>query len=198
MGLMRRVLDLLVPPGAAWLLPGGAGDLADGLADTLERPRTFARSALAETLPYTATDMLEEWHEALGQAYDPTQTLTAQRTKLDAIMTATGGVKINDLNNQLHKELPNVDVEEISVSAEVGEAECGVAECAGVDGDIDPFRYIVTGTVDNDDEAARCQAILAHFAPLHLVPYSELVILTDSATAEVGLAVAGLAETAST
>ncbi len=179
MGVIRRALELLLPRGHAWLLPAGTGQLVDGLADTLDRPRVFARGALAEVSPATATDMLPEWHAALGQRYDPTQTLEAQRRKLEAIVTSQGGVTPNQLNAQMHKELPGVDFVEIvetDTTAVCGVGEVGLAECGSVlEGtEFNPFIYEVTGTVDNDTEAARVIAVIAHFAPLHLMPISSL------------------------
>lgn len=202
MELMGRVLRLLFPPGSAWQLPGALGDLVDGLADSLKRMRDFLHDALAEMIPYTATDMLEEWHEALGQKYDPTQTIADQRTKLDAIMSAVGNTTLNQLNTQMHKELPDVDISEIyeeDTTAECGVGETGVAECAStLEGEeVNPYLYRVEGEVEDDVEAARVAAVLEHFAPLHLAPLSDLVILTDTGTAECGIATVGIAETGS-
>lgn len=199
MGLMQRALRLLFPPGSAWRLLGILDDFVDGLADTLERPRTFLRSCLDEIMPYTATFMLEEWHEALDQKYDPTQTLQKQRIMLDAIQTAVGNSTLNQLNIQMHKEMPDVDVSEIieeDTTSECGVAECGIAECAStLEGpEINPYLYRVEGEVEDNFNAARIAAVLEHFAPLHLVPLSKLVILSDSGTSECGIAECGIAE----
>lgn len=203
MGIVRRALEILLPRGHAWRLPASTASLIDGLADTLDRPRVFAQGALVEAHPGTATAMLPEWHAALGQRYDATQTVEAQRRKLSAILSAQGGVTLNQLNEQMHKELPQVDFEEIvetDTTDECGVGECGLAEAGStlVGSEFNPFIYLVTGTVDNDTEAARVISVIAHFAPLHLLPISSLVILTDSGTAECGLDVCGLAECGST
>ncbi len=200
---MRQVLDRLHPSGSAWRIIGTLALVMDGLGDYLERVRQFIRAAQAESLPYTATDMLPEWHEALGQRYDATQTPDYQRRMLDAIWTAFGGVQLNKLNLQMHKELADVDVVEIvsaGTSSIAGEAECGAEECNSTVAttEINPYVYMVAGTVQNDTEAARVAAVLAHFAPLHLQAQSSLTILTDSKTAECGLDVCGIAECGST
>ncbi len=200
---MRRVLDRLHPPGSAWRIIGDLAMLMEGIADTLERARMFLRAGLAESLPLTASDMLPEWHAALGQRYDPTQTLEYQRRMLDAIWTAFGGVTLNQLNAQMHKELPDVDIAEIietDTTTECGVGELGLAECGStlVGSEVNPFIYDVAGEVANDVEAARVIAVLQHFAPLHLTPRSSLTILTDTGTAECGLATVGIAECAST
>jgi hypothetical protein len=183
------------------MVPYGAniGRFLSGLAMSLDAVHTFIRAVLAESLPLTATEMLPEWHEALGQRYDPTQTMDYQRRMLDAILTAFGGVTLNNLNAQMHKEMADVDIlERVSAgtSSIAGEAECGVDECASVVAttEIDPYNYTISGTVQNDAEAARVASVIAHFAPLHLVPFSVLVILSDTGTTEAGLDICGIAE----
>ena len=200
---MRRVLDRLHPPGSAWRIIGDLALVMDGLADSLATARLFIRAAWAESLPLTATDMLEEWHAALGQAYDPTQDPEFQRRMLDAIWTAFGGVQLNQLNEQMHKELEDVDISEIyetDTTSVCGVGECGLAETGSTleGSEVNPFIYRASGTVENDDEAARVASVIQHFAPLHLTPLSVLIILTDTGTAECGLGVVGIAECAST
>ena len=200
---MRRVLDRLHPPGSAWRIIGDLALVVDGLADSLARVRTFIRAAWAESLPLTATDMLEEWHAALGQAYDPNQTPEFQRRMLDAIWVAFGGVQLNQLNLQMHKELEDVDISEIyetDTTSECGVGECGLEEAGSTlsGSEVNPFIYLVSGTVENDDEAARVASVIQHFAPLHLTSSSSLIILTDSGTAECGLESCGIAECGST
>ena len=198
MGVAERALKRLHPPGRAWWLPGNLGLLVEACAVALEAVRVFIRTAAAETVPWTADGMLEDWHLALGVRYDGTQTVGFQQRMLDAIQTAVGSSTLNALNEQMHKEMAGVDVTEVSAAAEAGVAECGVAEC-GADADsIAAFIYQIAGTVENDAEAARVQSVIEHFAPLHLQPYSVLVILSDSGVAECGVATVGIAECGST
>ena len=199
MGIAERMLKRLFPPGRSWWLPGNLGLLTEGLAVSLETARAFLRAVLAESLPWTASAMLLEWHEALGVRYDPTQSVSFQQRMLDAIWTALGSSTLNALNAQLQKELADVLVQEIETagpSSICGEAECGADECASIvtGGEINPYQYLVSGTVQNDAEAARVASVLAHFAPLHLIAQSSLIILTDTGTTEAGLDTCGIAE----
>jgi hypothetical protein len=185
--------------GRAWWLPGNLGALVEGFAVSLETVRAFIRGVLAESVPWTAVGMLPEWHTALGVRYDPLQTVAFEQRMLDAIWTALGNTTMNQLNAQLHKEMPGVSVQEpltAGPSSVCGEAECGADECnslvTGVD--IEPFKYLINGTVQNDAEAGRVASILSHFAPLHLTPQSSLIILTDTGTTEAGLDTCGIAE----
>jgi hypothetical protein len=196
---MEHSLKRLFPPGRAWWLPGNMGLLVEALAISLEAAQQFIRAAIAENAPWTAQAMLEEWHEALGARYDPTQSASFMQRMLDAIQTAFGSSTLNALNLQLQKELAGVIVQEIETagsSSICGEAECGADECNSTvtGGEINPFQYLVSGTVENDAEAARVASVIAHFAPLHLIAQSSLTILTDTGTSEAGLDICGIAE----
>ncbi len=186
MGIVERAFKRLFPPGRAWHLPGTLGLLIEGFAMSLERARTFIRGILAESVPWTATAMLPEWHAALGQRYDSTQTVAYQQRTLDAIQTAIGATTLNELSEQLHKELASVNIGEISASPEAAVDECGVAECGADEFATDPFTYELSGEVEDDVEAARCAAILAHYAPLHLTPDSILTVLSADESSEAG------------
>ncbi len=200
MAIAERMLKRLFPPkGRAWWLPGNLGALVEGLAVSLETVRAFIRGVIAESVPWTAVDMLPEWHTALGVRYDPLQTVAFEQRMLDAIWTALGSTTINAINAQIHKELPGVSVIELFTAgptSECGLAECGADECnstiTGVD--IDPFHYALAGTVMNDAEAARLASILSHFAPLHLIAQSALTILSDNGTTECGIESCGISE----
>lgn len=88
------------------------------------------------------------------------------------------------------------EIETAGPSSICGEAECGADECASIitGGEINQYQYLVSGTVQDDAEAARVASVLAHFAPLHLIAQSSLVILTDTGTTEAGLDTCGIAE----
>lgn len=199
MGIAERMLKRLFPPGRAWWLPGNMGLLVEALVISLETVRQFIRAAIAESVPWTAQAMLEEWHQALGARYDSTQTAAFMQRMLDAIQTAIGSSTLNALNLQLQKEMSGITIYEIMTagpSSICGEAECGADECNSIvtGEEINPFQYLVNGTVQNDAEAARVASVIAHFAPLHLIPQSSLTILTDTGTTEAGLDTCGIAE----
>jgi hypothetical protein len=199
MGMMERTLKRLFPPGRAWWLPGNTGLLIEALAVSLETARAFIRAIIAESVPWTAEAMLQEWHAALGVRYDPTQSVAFQQRMLDAVQTAIGNTTLNALNAQIQKELANVTFSEIAyggTTSIAGESECGFDECnSDVPGtDANPYSYLVSGTVENDAEAGRVISVIAHFAPRHLTATSALVILSDTGTTECGIATCGIEE----
>jgi hypothetical protein len=194
MDVMLTALRRLFPPGSAWRLPGNLGKLVQGLAVSLEAARVLIRGLLTESIPWTASAMLAEWSEALGQVYDSTQGDAYNQRKLDAIQTALGSSTLNALNAQVRKEFSTVTISEVSAGAIVGAAECGVAECGAADGSINPYYYLISGSVANDTYAARVIAICDHFAPRHLSAYSSLTILSDTGTTELGVGLVGKAE----
>jgi hypothetical protein len=197
------VLHSLLPKGSAWHAAragfGQIGAVIEGLADSLERAHVFILGIISESRPGSATATLPEWHRAFGRRYDPTVPIDIQHRMLSAIHTARGGVTINDLNAQMHKELTAVYFSEIAyggTTSIAGEGECGMDECystvAGADAN--PGGYLITGIVEDDAEAARVESVIEHFAPLHLEPMSLLTILSDTGTTECGLEQCGRTE----
>lgn len=147
MGMMARVLSLLLPRGPIWRFVGDAANFFAGLALSLDRAKETIDQIRAESRPSTALDTLPDWHHALGVAYDPTLPVARQRAMLDAILTADGNSTKDGLAYQLAKEYDGLTVSETSATA-----------------------FAVDGTVDRIQDARRVGAIVAHFAPLHLVP----------------------------
>jgi hypothetical protein len=198
MRVVSTCLRLLMPRGRPWALAGDGEKLFDGLGVTLERPRTAARSLLAEARPGTAVLMLPEWCLALGVKYDPTMSIADLQARLDAIDTALADMTLNELNGQMHKERPSVNIMEMMTgnTSECGVAECGADECNSTDSgsDIDPYQYLVYGTVQNDTEYARVLSVVQHYAPLHLIMQTSIVNLSASGTSECGVEICGIAE----
>lgn len=199
MGIATTALRLLLPRGRPWLLPGDGGKLAEGIGTTLERPRTAARAAIAEARPGTALLMLPEWCDALGIKYDVTLPVADLQARLAAQDTALSDLTLNEINEQIHRELPNISVIEITIPAEssiAGEAECGAEECGSeVTGtEINPYQYMLYGTLKDEAEEARLIAIVQRFLPLHLTPQYTITLLSASGTTEAGLDVCGIAE----
>jgi len=193
MGVMRDAFRLLFPRGRAWRLIHD-DPLTIALGEALEAARLAARKIVAEANPGTATDTLPEWHAALGLQYDETLPLATQRERLENIRLSVGGMTRNQLQEQVTREFSGVIISEVSATSECGAAEAGVEQCAGVEGDYSPVYFDVSGELNNDAEAARVAAIIAHFAPLHLVPCSSMTILGLTATTESGLAICGIEE----
>jgi hypothetical protein len=147
MGIMRRVLDLLLPRGLIWRFTGEASIMFDGIAESLQRAKEKIDQARYESRPITALDTLPEWHRAMGIAYDPTLPIERQRAMLDAILTATGNATPEGLALQIGKEYAGLTVSETG-----------------------PLAFAISGTVERVQDARRVGAIISHFAPLHLVP----------------------------
>lgn len=161
---MRNVIKLLFPRGRAWSFAGNAGQLIDGLGDSLEYPKDALRAILPESLPGTATDTLPEWHVMLGQIYDPSMSVEDQRIKLSAILTSIGGVDIVRLNTQIQKELPNCYVAEPAMPEQI------------------PNCYYVGNILPEltPEEYIRLFIILTYYAPLHLQPIEIFDIILDN------------------
>ena len=199
MGVVATCLRLLMPRGRPWALAVDGEKLFEGIGVTLERPRAAARAVLSEARPGTAVLMLPEWCLALGVKYDPTTAVADLQARLDAIDTALADMTLNELNEQMHKEIPAVSIAEMLTAGDT--SECGIAECGGDEcnsttsgADIDPYQYLVYGTVVNDTEYARVLSVVQHYAPLHLIMQTNIVNLSASGTSECGVEICGIAE----
>lgn len=193
MGVASDSLRLLWPRGRAWRkVPDSP--LALALGDVLDDARDVVRQIVSESRPGTATDTLPEWNAALGLAYDLSRPIEEMRERLESIRLSVGGMTLSLLRNQMAREFPGVVINEISATSELGLMECGVSYCGAVDGDYSPTMYEVTGTVADDYDATRVVAILAHYAPAHLIADVRLTVLSLSSTAELGVGRCGLAE----
>lgn len=194
MGIMEKCLRLLMPRGRPWALAGHGDALIAGLGVALERPRVDARAVLTEARPGTAVLMLPEWSEALGIRYDSTLPVADLQDRLAAIDTALADMTLNDLQEQINKELAGVTISEVSAASECGVAECGVELCGAVAGDYSPTYYDVDGEVMTEGQLARLVSILQHFAPLHLQACIIVGVEGLSSISEAGVAVCGLDE----
>ena len=121
------------------------------------------------------------------------------QARLDAIDTALADMTLNELNEQMHKEIPAVSIAEMLTAGDT--SECGIAECGGDEcnsttsgTDIDPYQYLVYGTVKDDTEYARVLSVVQHYAPLHLIMQTSMVNLSASGTSECGVEICGIAE----
>jgi hypothetical protein len=192
-GVANTALRLLWPTGKAHRLLGDGKKLMDGLGVGLDRVHDAARLVLDESIPFRALVTLPDWHEALGIPYDATLPIDSQRTRLDAVWSAVGGMTLNDLQEQVQKEFPGVYITEVSATGECGVAECGIAICNGQAGDYSPTYYDVTGEVNDDSELMRLGRILDHFAPAHLIANIIVDVLSITATSsEAGDCICGL------
>ena len=199
MGLMDKVLRLVWPKGRAHVLAGDGSSLITALGLVFDDARTTVRSIIGESRPGEAAETLAEWHEALGLEYDETRPVDEQRDRLEAVRYSLGGSTLNILYRQVAKEFPDIVISEVPAMGECGVAECGVAYCGGLECDYSPTLYDVSGTLLDEYQEARLDAILDHYAPLHLIPSTYgVVVLTLTISAETGLATCGLAECGAT
>lgn len=150
MGIVEKALTLAFPKGRLWKLIGDAQKLIVGMSVQLQAAKDKIDATILESNPATAVETLPEWHDALGVFYDPTLPMAKQQKMLAAIKTATGNSTKAGLGFQLEKEYPGLTITERPLGA-VNE-------------------YAVDGTVETIQDARRVGAILAHFAPLHLLP----------------------------
>jgi uncharacterized protein YmfQ (DUF2313 family) len=194
MTMSERSVRLALPRGIVWLLGGDGSALIAGISKSIERLRVAAFSVVDESRPGTATVMLKEWHEILGQPYDETLPVATQRARLEAFLTSAGGATRPKLQAQIDLEFSGITISEIKASSEASEDECGVAFCNGTDADISPDYYDVSGTLDTDKDADRLACILARFAPKHLISSSSLTVLSATGNAECGLSICGIEE----
>jgi hypothetical protein len=196
MGIMHDALKLLFPRGEAWRrIPQDA--LVTGLGCNLDKLESGAYAIINESRPGTATDTLPEWHEVLGQHYDPSLLIADQRARLESTRLSIGGMTLLQLQDQLQREFPLVFVFEVTTNSEAGEDECGVAICGAVEGDYHPTYYDITGEVGDEADEIRIRAILEHFAPAHLDPNVLVTIPGITTSSEAGIAICGLEEAGS-
>lgn len=164
-----------------------------GISDAVMDLQTSASTLLTESWPGTAVDTLPQWHTTLGVAYDSSVTIADQQTRLAAMMTARGSMAIGLLQAQIQKEFPDVTVVETFIDSQAGEDECGVSVCGDTTGLIDWTSYTLDGDVPDDSAGPRLTAILARYAPAHMSPVSDLVVLSTEETSESGADECGLA-----
>lgn len=193
MGVASDMLRLLWPRGRAWdQVPDSP--LALALGDILDQARDTILQIVAESRPGTATDTLPEWHAALGQAYDLSRPVEEMRARLESVRLSVGGMTLGMLRIQMAREFPDVEINEIPTTSEYGLMEYGVSIFGAVAGDYSPQMYEVLGTVADDYEATRVVAILAHYAPMHLIADVRLTIEGLTGIAEMGVGRYGLME----
>lgn len=194
MGIMLKCLRLALPKGKAIRLI-----LDDPMVKAIAAQLECVRSAIylipLEANPGTATYTLPEWHEALGQKYDPTRPIADQRARLEAQRLVIGGMTQYQLQEQINKEFLNVTVSEVSANSECGVDECGVSFTGASEGDYSPQFYDVTGSVGDEEQLARLATVFERFAPFHLTPCSTIDVEGLSVTSECGVALCGVEET---
>jgi len=152
----------------------------------VETLKTEARTIIDESWPGSAVDMLPQWHNTLGVAYDPTaRSIAEQQTMLASMETAVGGNTLELLQAQFDKEFDGrIVVSEATVIGLTGLCVCGLARCGIATAITYTLGYNISGTIYSSVEASRVQSIIARYGPAHLTPNS---LLTDPSAIVVGI-----------
>jgi phage tail protein X len=201
MDLMTRVIRRLIP------LRIGAKFRAvvDAIAASVETLYQTIRAIVTEANPGTAEDTLEQWYEMLGLRYDSTLRLATRQALARQGYVSIGGQSLADLNAAIQVAFPDVEIEPVRVeeTSVVGVAMVGRMEVTdypswysgSTDGTYPIAYYRVTGEVNDAAERTALLNLLDRIAPAEMEPNTgSLVIRNQTETAEVGLAMVGLAQ----
>lgn len=170
--LINTAIDRLMPPGKAWRFFGDLRKFMDALSLSIIRVKSYMTGVLAEAIPKTSTDLIEEWHNALSLSYDSAQDLTQLRARVDAAFTATGGQSLGYLEGQMQREFPEVYIQEVDI-----------------------YNYDLLGNVLTVRDFYRLISFVDRYFPLHLVPFFNVTIVETLDTAYTGIAITGKAIT---
>lgn len=187
--IIRKALTRLMPPKG---FSGGASQVLDGLAVSLERAKEFLRAVEDESNPGTATAYIEEWLLLLGVSAPYGATLGDKRALALSAWTSLGGQSLDYINTQIRRVYPNAFIEEQPLDNELrmGEAEIGDLECA-TDTPTQLLYYVVAGYVNWARERFGLQGIIAHIIPAHLTQIFEARVQFDGDVARCGIATTG-------
>lgn len=209
MGIMEKSLRSLFPPGWPWKLTGLFGDIVDALSLSLDRVRTFLFDIIAESNPGTAEDTLESWFEQLRLKYDATQTLDTLQSRARQAYGSIGGQDLDYLNDRIQTAYPDVEIIEYLVNVQEASSNMVGIGMVGqmmvqsypswlstppTDGSYPVYRFRVSGEVDDITDFNGLQNIIDRLKPATHVAEYEVTIRNQTATAEVGLAMVGLAQ----
>lgn len=200
MDLMTRVLRDLMPRAGATL-----SGVRDAIAAALERIRAALAALRTESNPGTASTTLEHWYSMLGLRYDSRLTLAARQALARSAYITLGGQSLTALTTAIQLAFPDVFLSRPVFTTElmVGIGMVGQIEVTDYpswytgaeDGSYPVDYYLVGGAVNSADERTALLNLLQRITPAHMEPViGGLVIRDQTATAEVGLGMVGLAE----
>ncbi len=205
MGIMKQTFRSLFPHGHPWSLMGIFGSVIDALSLSLDRVRDFLADVKTESNPGMAVDTLQEWYSQLGIKYDSTQTLDTRQKRASQAYSSIGGQNKDYIEEQIQIAYPDVYLIEYETNPEnmVGLGMVGLMQVSNypswlsfppADGTYPVHYYRVAGEVDDISDLNGLKNLLSRIAPLTHEPVFEITIRNQSATGEVGLAMAGLAQ----
>ena len=178
--IAASALRRLLPDGMPWRPVGMLLAFVEAVELSLERARLFIFGIIAESMPGSATELIEEWHEALGLTYVSTLTTDQQRGRLKAAYTSTGGASLEYVNAQLQLEFPLVMISEVE------------------DGGSFTMEYTVTGDILRVSDLPRLYGIIERLVSLHLEPTYGIRVIESLDSAYTGAAITGKAITGRT
>jgi hypothetical protein len=164
------------------------------------------RGIVTESLPGTADETLAQWYEQLGIKYDPKQTLEARRLRASQAWTALGGQSKDYIEGQVQRAYPDVEIQEIEYNPQnmVGLGQVGRMQVTDgypawlsstpTDGSFASFDYRAVGEVDTNTDLQGLTNLLSRIEPATHKVTLDITIRQQSATAEVGLGMVGLAQ----
>lgn len=181
--------------------------LIDALALSLERLRLYFRGIVTESLPSGATTTLEAWYEMLNIKYNATLTVPQLQREARQAWTATGGLSIGKLEEQIQIAFPGITLDTVTACFPIANM-CGIGMAgqlqatdypswispAPTDGEYPVHYFFVTGEVADVMQLVRLQGFLDRVKPAHMDPIYSVTILSLSATAQAGLGMSGLME----
>jgi hypothetical protein len=204
MGLMVTVLRRLIPQrvfGPRFVA------VLDAIAASIQTARDTVAAIITESNPGTAETTLAEWYAMLGLRYDPTLDLDTRQALARQAYISIGGQSLNALNAAIQVAFPDVEIEPVRLRRTdiVGVGMVGQIQTTDypswlppgslTDGTYPIAYYRVTGEINDAAERTALLNLLDRIAPAEMEPVTgALVIRNQTATAEAGLAMVGLAQ----
>ena len=210
MGVAKKSLRQVFPPGSPWRLRGNLGSLVDAIGNVLDTMKAYMHGTVTESLPGTAEDTLAEWYEALGIKHDPTKPVSARQTRAQQVWSSTGRQDKDYIESQVQRAFPDVEIQETEYTPNnmVGLGQVGRMQVTDgypawfsdppEDGSFLSFDYRVVGEVDDNADLLALQNLIERIQPATHRPTYDITIRNQTATAEVGLGMTGLMEVGKT
>ncbi len=204
MGIVTSTLKTLFPRGEAWRFPVKFRSVRDALSLQLDTVKVFLEEVITESNPGTAEDTLPEWYDQLNIRYDDTRSVRSLQERANQIYSAIGGQSKEYIEGQIQTAYPDAYIDEYNVpyTSMVGLGMVGLMQVGSypvwyagdMDGEFPVYSYFVRGEVDDIQDLLNIQNLLSRIAPATHHPVYQVTIRNQTETAEVGLAMAGLAQ----
>jgi hypothetical protein len=182
MAVILKAIESLLPEGEAWRIVGDEKKSIESASLNKERVKLYLENALIEADPLTATNLIDEWLDALGIKANDDATLWEKRSLANTMYTSIGGQSLDYINGVIHKSFPDVYIEENEESGEL------IAS------------FTVLGFFPFSSDIVQVKSILTRIAPLHCEPIYNVRPIYDGDVARcyigsTGRAICGRGET---